>query len=401
MELDFYRRLQKASNTKMILLVIDGLGGLPVGLGGLTELETANPTNINNLCKDGTCGLHHPIGPGITPGSGPSHLALFGYDPLRYQVGRGVAEAIGIGFDLQEKDVAARGNFCTVGQNGEIKDRRAGRLSTDKVVKLCEILSEIEIPGAELFIEPLKQYRVALILRGDGLSAAVQGTDPGNAGMKPLTPSARKPEADHTISLLQKFLSKSDNILADHYPANKLILRGFGRLPDWPGMNDLFRIKAAAVADTPVHKGIAQLAGMEALDASESLEEKIETVRNRWDDFDFFFLHVKSRDSAGEDGDFDRKVALIREVDEQIPCIMKLGPDVVVVTGDHSTPASLKSHSWHPVPFLLWSKCCRPDRVDIFHESSCINGGFGPNMPATGILPLMLANAQRLGKFEP
>ena len=400
MDLKMIKRLAKPGTSKIILLIVDGLGGLPVGLGGFTELETADPQNLNSLCKEGTCGMHNPVGPGITPGSAAGHLALFGYDPLKYQVGRGVAETLGIGFDLKASDVAARGNFCTTDKNGKVTDRRAGRLSTEKTIELCELLGQIELPDVRILLKPIKQYRVALILRGDQLSAVIEGSDPGQTGRKPLEIRARQPEARETAKLVQQFLAAATEKLVDHHPANMLILRGFGQRPDWPKMKDVFGLRAAAVADYPMCRGLGDLIGMHTLEAGDSLEEKVKVIRNRWDDFDFFFLHVKSIDSAGEDGDFDHKVALIREVDEQIPRLMKLDPDVIVVTGDHSTPAALKSHSWHPVPFLLWSKQCRPDRVAKFNESACINGGYGPNFPAINIMPLMLASAQRLRKFR-
>lgn len=400
MDFELFKRLKKPGDAKMILVVIDGLGGLPAGLGGLTELETADPPNLNALCKEGTCGMHHPVGPGITAGSTAGHLALFGYDPLQYQVGRGVVEALGINFDLQENDIAARGNFCTTDKNGVITDRRAGRLSTGKNTDLCALLEQIELPGIEVFLKPVKQYRLALVLRGAGPDAAIEGSDPGRVGRKPRELKARHPEARETTELLQKFLSAAEEKLADHHPANMLILRGFGRRPAWPRIDDVFGLRAAAVADYPAYRGLASLVGMQTLDAGEALGDKIDELRKRWDDFDFFYLHVKSADSAGEDGDFDGKVSLIREVDEQMPSLMSLKPDVLTVTGDHSTPASLKSHSWHPVPFLLWSRHCRPDPVDRFGESACINGGYGPNFSAVDVMPLMMANAHRFDKFK-
>lgn len=399
MDLQLIKKLQKPADSKIILLVIDGLGGLPAGLGGLTELESADPTNLNSLCKEGTCGLQLPVAPGITPGSGAGHLALFGYDPIQYHVGRGVLEALGIGFDLKETDVAARGNFCTADEKGRIIDRRAGRMGTEKNKELCGLLERLDLPGVEVFVKTVKEYRVAVILRGGQLSAAIDDTDPGQDGLKSFEPVARRPEARETAEVVQMFLSSAADKLADRHPANMMILRGFGRRPDWPAMNDVFGVKAAAVADYPMYQGLANLVGMRALKTGPTVDEKIAVLNQKWDEFDFFFLHVKPTDSAGEDGDFDRKVNLIREVDRSIPKLLDLKPDVIVVTGDHSTPAALKSHSWHPVPFLLWSRHCRPDAVKKFGESSCLSGGFGPNFPAVDMMPVMLANARRLGKF--
>jgi 2,3-bisphosphoglycerate-independent phosphoglycerate mutase len=401
MDLHFIKKLIKPNDKKIVLLVMDGLGGLPEGLGGLSELETANPPNLNDLCKASVCGLQQPVGPGITPGSGAGHLALFGYDPIQYQVGRGVLAALGVNFDLCDTDVAARGNFCTVDEQGRVIDRRAGRIATEKNKELCELLRQIELPETEFFVRTVKDYRIALVLRGDRLSAAINDTDPQTVGQKPQKLRPHSPEAHKTSELVQKFLAQAAEKLTGQHPANMLIMRGFGRRPDWPQMKDVFGLKAAAIAGYPMYRGLAKLIGMEILETGSTPDEEFEIMEKKWNDFDFFYLHMKQIDSAGEDGDYDRKVSLIREVDEFIPRLLDLAPDVLVVTGDHSTPSALESHSWHPVPFFLWSKYCRPDKVDSFGERACMNGGFGPNFPAVNIMPLALANARRLEKFGP
>jgi 2,3-bisphosphoglycerate-independent phosphoglycerate mutase len=399
MDFDIIRKLVKPADSKVILLVMDGLGGLPTNAENFTELEKANTPNLDQLAREGVCGLHQPIGPGITPGSGPSHLALFGYDPIRYQVGRGVLAALGINFDLQDGDVAARGNFCTVDSNGKVTDRRAGRIPTERNQELCEKLRKIEIPGVEIFIETVKEYRFLLVMRGENLSGELADTDPQSTGMKPLPPRPIASEAEHTADLVKQFIEKAGEVLSDDAPANMVLMRGFSQKPGWPTFPEVFGVKSAAIAAYPMYRGVSRLVGMEILETGEQLGEEIETLEKHWKDYDFFYFHVKKIDSAGEDGDFDRKVSLIESVDESVPRIMKLNPDVVLVTGDHSTPAFMKYHSWHPVPVLLWSKYCRNDPVNRFGERACMAGGLGPRIPATDLMPLMMANAGRLEKF--
>lgn len=399
--MDFVRiqQLIHPADTKILLLVIDGLGGLPKGPGSGTALEEASTPNLNNLAANSICGLHQPAGAGITPGSGPAHLALFGYDPHQYQVGRGVLAALGIDFDLKNKDLAVRANFCTVGENGQVVDRRAGRIETARSRKLCKKLRAIDLPGVEIFIEPVKEYRVVVVFRGQGLCDDISDTDPQAVGQQPNAAKPGSPQAEETSKLINEFLKQVRGILSDHHPANMLLLRGFSQRPDWPRLPDIYGIRPAAIAGYPMYRGVSRLIGMKILETTDELDQKLDTLEAHGDDFDFFFLHVKKSDSAGEDGDFDRKVELIEEVDKKIPRMLGLGPDVTVVTGDHSTPAVLKSHSWHPVPVLLHSRYCRPDGVDRFGERSCMGGGLGPRMPATDLMPLALANALRLKKF--
>ncbi|HED24471.1 MAG TPA: 2,3-bisphosphoglycerate-independent phosphoglycerate mutase [Firmicutes bacterium] len=399
MAFETIEQLAKPAESKMVLLVMDGLGGLPLRPGDLTELEKANTPNLDRLAKEGICGLHQPIAAGITPGSGPAHLALFGYDPVRYTVGRGVLAALGIGFALQDGDVAARGNFCTVDNNGIVIDRRAGRIPTEKNRELCQKLLQIALPGVELFIEPVKDYRFLLVLRGQNLSGELADTDPQVTGLKPLPPVAASARSEQTAFLVERFIEKAGEILADESPANMVLMRGFSQKPDWPLFPVTFGLKAAAIAAYPMYRGVSRLVGMDILETGSTLEDKLQTLKNHWAGHDFFFFHVKETDSAGEDGDFNRKVSVIEQVDRIIPEIMSLKPDVIAVTGDHSTPALLKSHSWHPVPVLLHSYYCRSDKVAEFGERSCVNGALGPRLRTTELIPLMMANANRLVKF--
>ena len=399
MELDFIRGLLRPAETKIVFLVMDGLGGLPVAAGGPTELEKARTPNLDGLAAEGICGLHEPIAAGITPGSGPSHLALFGYDPVKYQVGRGVLAALGTDFDLQPGDVAARGNFCTVDSEGRVTDRRAGRISTEQNRKLCAMLDKIELPGVEVFVRTVKEHRFLLVLRGQGLCGELADTDPQQVGRKPLAVKALSKAAEHTASLVSRFIEEAAKVLADSHPANMVLVRGFSQKPDWPTMSEAFGLKAAAIAAYPMYRGLGKLIGMDVLPTGTELEEEFETLKANWDKYDFFYLHVKPIDSAGEDGDFDRKVEWIEKVDALVPDLVRLKPDVLVVTGDHSTPSALKSHSWHPVPVLLWSADCRRDPVTSFGERACMAGGLGANIAAVNLMPLALANAGRLEKF--
>jgi 2,3-bisphosphoglycerate-independent phosphoglycerate mutase len=400
MDLEFIKSLVVPADTKIVLLVMDGLGGAPLEVGGPTELEAADTPNLDELATQGICGLHQPIGPGITPGSGPSHQALFGYDPIKYQVGRGALSALGIDFDLQFSDVAARGNFCTVNEKGEVIDRRAGRISTEKNQELLELLrDQVHLDGAECYLRTVKEYRFLLVLRGEGLSGELADTDPQETGVQPLPPKALEPEAERTAEIVTNFVQQARQTLADHHPANMVLLRGFAQRPDWPTMQDVFGLRAAAIAAYPMYRGLAKLVGMTTFATGDAIEDEFAKLEQEWQNFDFFFVHIKKTDSYGEDGNFEKKVALIEEVDRLVPRITNLKPDVVIVTGDHSTPALIKSHSWHPVPVLLTSPYCRPDDVKYFGERTCVNGALGPRLAAVDIMPIALANAQRLTKF--
>jgi 2,3-bisphosphoglycerate-independent phosphoglycerate mutase len=392
------RSLVVPNGSKLILFVMDGLGGLPHPRTGKTELETAATPNLDRLAYDGNCGLSQPVAPGISPGSGPGHLALFGYDPLRWEIGRGVLEALGIDFPLGPEDIAARGNFCTVDGEGRIVDRRAGRIPTEVNARLCEKLRQIRLPGVEVFVEPVREHRFVLVLRGPGLSPDLTETDPTREGVPPLPVRAARPEAEATAALVNRWLEEARKLLADEHPANMVLLRGFAKHPHPPTFEEVYKLRAAAVATYPMYRGLARLVGMTVVPTGQTLAENFQTVAERFAEFDFFFVHFKRTDTAGEDGNFEAKVAAIEEADRLIPRLLDLRPDVIVVTGDHSTPAVYRSHSWHPVPVVLWSRWCRPDRAEKFGETTCRHGGLGL-IPATAIMPLMLAHAGRLTRF--
>jgi len=391
------------NTTKIVMLVMDGVGGLPLEAGGLTELEAAHTPNLDALAAKSICGMITLVGPGITPGSGPGHLGLFGYDPVTYQIGRGVLEALGIDFDLQPNDVASRCNFCSLDENGLITDRRAGRIPNEVGIKLVEKLRAIRLPGVKVIVEHVKEYRFVVVLRGEGLSGELTESDPQKLGVPPLPieplPGAKDLKAAvRTADLFNRFVAEARKLLADERPANGHLMRGFAKRPTMPMFPDIFGVRAAAIAVYPMYKGLARLVGMDVLETGETAADEMDTLEQVYGDHDFFFVHIKWTDKYGEDGDFEHKVGVIEEVDGLLPRILALNPDVLMVTGDHSTPALLKGHSWHPVPFMLYSPYCRYDAVSEFSERGCAAGALG-NFPAINIMPLALANALRLTKF--
>ena len=392
------KRLSRVSPSRIVFVVMDGVGGLPHPDTGKTELESARKPNLNRIARESLCGLIDLIGPGITPGSAPGHLAIFGYDPLQYDVGRGVVEAMGIDLDLRPGDIAARGNFCTVDDKGIIIDRRAGRISTAKSTELCRLLNNITVNGAETSVVPVKEHRFVLILRGDALSPELADSDPQQAGLAPKRIVVLSPRAERTAEIANEFVSQARDRLQNEAAANMVLMRGFSRRPDIPSVPEIYKLKAAAIAAYPMYRGLARLVGMEVLSTGENIVDQVETLRRHYRDYDFLFIHFKSTDSRGEDGNFEAKVEAIEELDNALPGLLSLDPEVLIVTGDHSTPATLAMHSWHPVPFMLKSKWCRPDNVVDFSERACLSGGMG-RFPATEIMPLAMANALKLDKF--
>jgi 2,3-bisphosphoglycerate-independent phosphoglycerate mutase len=389
--------LRDDNATKIVLLVADGLGGLPLQPGGKTELETARTPNLDACARDGVCGLSLPVLPGITPGSGPGHLALFGYDPLEYRIGRGILEALGINFNVGPKDVAVRGNFVTL-ENGVIKDRRAGRPSTDRCKAMVEKMRQVKIPALEVFVEPVREHRFVVVFRGDGLGDRVNDTDPQAVGVPSLQAEGADAPSKKTAAVANEFVSQVTRLLRDEAPTNGCTLRGFARYPKIATMKEVYGLRAAAIAVYPMYKGLARLVGMDVLDAGDTIESQVATLKRVWNDHDFFFLHYKYTDSTGEDGTFDKKVQTIEKLDAAIPGILDLKPDVFIVTGDHSTPSKMKSHSFHPVPTLLRAAIARTDGVTEFGEAACLRGGLG-QFQAKHLMLLAMAHANRFGKY--
>jgi len=397
---ELIRQLREVNTTRIVLLVADGLGGLPIEPGGPTELEKAYTPNLDALVTEGVVGLSTPVAPGITPGSGPGHLGLFGYDPREHQIGRGVLEALGIGVEVGPRDVAIRGNFCTLDEEGRVTDRRAGRIPTETCERLVAKLKQgVRIDGVETLVEPVREYRLVIRFRGDGLGDHVCDTDPLSTGLKTLEPRGGDVASEKTARIAAEFLRQARAILADEHPANFLMMRGFAKFPAIATMEEVYGLKPVAIAVYPMYRGLARLVGMTVVDPGKTLADQMEVARANWDKFDFFFIHYKYTDSTGEDGNFAKKVAMIEALDAEVPKLRALKPDVLIVTGDHSTPSKMRSHSFHPVPTLLWAPAtCRPDLVTTFGERPCLEGGLGQFL-AKDLLPLALAHAGRLQKF--
>ncbi len=395
---ELVRGLVVKNDSKIVMFVADGLGGLPVEPGGPTELEAAKTPNLDALARRGVQGSMTMIAPGITPGSGPGHLGLFGYDPVRCLIGRGALEATGVGFKLGPHDVAVRCNFCTLDAAGNIADRRAGRIASEESAPLALKLRQVKIPRVEVFVEPVKEHRFVVVFRGEGLGGNVADTDPQRTGVPPLDPVAHDTHSQRTAEVAKQFIAAARKLLADQPKANGLTMRGFSAAPHLPSYQELYGLRAAAIAVYPMYKGLAQLAGMEVVGKPATLQEEIDVLEKAWHDYDFFFVHFKYTDSRGEDGNFPEKVKMIEKFDAVVPRIMALRPTVLVVTGDHSTPAALKAHSWHPVPTLLVADACRPDGCQSYGERAALGGGLG-QFRAIYLMPLALAHAGRLAKF--
>jgi 2,3-bisphosphoglycerate-independent phosphoglycerate mutase len=391
------RDISTKTDSKIILLVLDGLGGLP--FQGKTELEAAHTPNLDRLATKSVCGLADPIFMGITPGSGPAHLSLFGYDPLKYLLGRGILEALGSGVEVAKNDLVARGNFATLRDN-LIVDRRAGRIPTSENEKLCQRLNSSlkSVGGIEITVFPGKEHRFVAKFSGEGLSDALSDADPQKENKPRVPAQALSKEAAKTAQVVNDFIDDVIDLLKDSPKANAILLRGFSKYPSIPSMGELYKLKPAAIATYPMYKGLAKLAGMEILSAGQNLPDLFGAVEKHYKDYDFFYIHVKKTDSAGEDGNFEAKKEAIEESDTYIPRLLALKPEVLVVTSDHSTPSLLKSHSWHPNPFLLFSKASLVDKVSRFTEIECSQGYLG-RFQAIYAMPLMLAHAGKLKKF--
>ncbi len=393
--------LLQRNNTKIVFVVLDGIGGLPIN--GKTELEIANTPNLDRLARESACGLHIPVAHGITPGSGPGHLGIFGYDPFEYQIGRGILEALGLGLEVRKTDVAIRCNYATY-KDGIIIDRRAGRIPTEQSRVLSERLQkEIrKIDDAEIIIAPGMEHRFAVLIRFpydiETEAASIPDTDPQKEGKPPLAPVPLSKSAEAIAKIADKFINMAHEILKEEEKANFILTRGYATLPPIPTFEDAFGLKAIAIATYPMYRGLARLVGMETPKVEGTVEDQIDFLKQKYSDYDFFFLHVKKIDSYGEDGNYSEKAKRIEEFDKLLPQILEIKPDVIVITGDHSTPALIKSHSWHPVPLLIKSPYVLGGLCNSFSERECIKGELGI-LPAINIMPLVLANSLRLKKF--
>jgi 2,3-bisphosphoglycerate-independent phosphoglycerate mutase len=401
-ELDLIKSLAVKTPSRIVLLVMDGVGDIPVEeLGGKTPLEAARTPHLDTLAARSALGLLDPVLPGVTPGSGPGHTALFGYEPVDHLVGRGVLEGLGIGFDFTSRDVAARFNFATLDEGGRVTDRRAGRIDSECAAELCARLQEAisSIGAAEVIVRPVKEHRGVVVFRGDGLGADLPDTDPQSTGVAPLAPQGVDGPSRATASIAAQFLERAGVILRDEERANTLLLRGFAKYDPLPAYEDVFKLRAAAIAVYPMYRGLAKLAGMEIVEAGSTTADQARALGKAWEGFEYFFVHVKKTDSYGEDGNWKAKLAVIEEVDRDlVPAVLDLGPDVLVVTGDHSTPCALASHSWHPVPVLLHAANSRRDGIEAFGETACAGGSLG-RFRGRHLMPVMMGHAGKLKKF--
>jgi 2,3-bisphosphoglycerate-independent phosphoglycerate mutase len=394
---DLARELSQQTDSKIVLLVMDGVGGLPAD--GKSELEAARKPNLDALAKAGVCGVSDPVLMGITPGSGPAHLALFGYDPLKYKLGRGILEALGSGVEVGRNDLVARGNFATV-KGGLVVDRRAGRIPTEENVRICEYLGG-HLPkreGVEVRVFPGKEHRFVARFTAEGLADDLTDADPQKEGKAPVPTAPVVPAAAKASAVVNRFLEDVAGVLKGETKANAALLRGFSKFPSIPTMQELFKLRPAAVANYPMYKGLARLLGMEVIPVGGETGDLFDALEKSWDKHDFFYVHYKKTDSAGEDGKFDAKVGAIEALDPYLPRLLALGPDVLVVTSDHSTPSCLKGHSWHPNPFLLVSPTAGVDDVAAFTERACAKGLLG-RFRSISAMPLMLAHALKLQKY--
>ena len=394
------RELHQAGTTKIVLLILDGLGGMQMEADGLSALEAAKTPHMDRLASEGTLGQIIPIRLGITPGSGPAHLSLFGYDPLEFDVRRGVLEASGVGMDIEGDVVAARGNFCTVDRDGNISDRRAGRIPSEDAIPIVDRLAEITIPDVTVKVKHLREYRFAITVAGEGLKAEVADTDPQKTGVPPLPAQAEEPGSQKTADIFNRWIELAREVLREEPKANALTLRGFSKDPRLPQFPEIYGLRAACVAVYPMYRGVSRLVGMHVHDfEGEKPEDEFNAAASIWDDFDFFFIHIKKTDSMGEDGDFDGKSGVIESVDAALPLLLNLNPDVIAITGDHSTPTKLKKHSWHPVPLLIWAPAtARQDPLEAFGEKYCAAGGLG-TFPGQDLMQLLMAHSGRLAKY--
>jgi len=404
--LELLSRLAHSNASKIVLLVLDGVGDLATSAQPLTALQKARTPHLDALAARSALGRIVPVATGITPGSGPGHLALFGYDPCdsQFDIGRGILEALGLGLELRPGDVAARGNFATANAQGELTDRRAGRIPTSECIRVCEKLNRAlaelaDTPtGSEVRVVPGEAHRFVLLLRGKGLEAELADTDPQQVGVPAFAARETAPTGAPTAALVRRAVALMERAIADEPRANRVLLRGFSRLPHLPQLPELYKLRCGAFAGYPLYRGVASACGMEVIPCGKRIGEILDRVAERWQDFDFFFLHVKQTDQAGEDGNVDAKAAVIEEVDTELPRLLALAPDVIAVTGDHSTPAPMSAHSFHPVPLLVASAIAFVDETTAFDEQQAIRGHFG-TIPSRELLGLLLAHAGRLDKF--
>lgn len=412
--LELLKDLAFPNGTKILLWVFDGVGGLPHPESGKTELEMAQTPHLDAFARQASCGGLEPFGAGVTPGSGPGHMSIFGYPVADFDLARGVVEVLGAervllngeevaDFRLRPSDLAMRGNFATLDdRNGQkvVSDRRANKIATEESARVCERLSrEIHIEGYEVFVMPGEQHRFAVTIRGPELASGLTDGDPQKSGLAVPPIAATRPAAKRAAEVVNAFVEQATTVLEAEPQANTVLLRGIGTPPEIPTMQELYGIRCAAIATYPMYRGIASLVGMDVLEVgSMSHEDEVATLEKHFDDYDFFYLHIKETDSYAHTGEWEKKAGVLEECDPLFERARALGFDVVIVTGDHCTPCLLMEHSWHPIPTMLWSKTVLAGGSQAYTERECYKGTMGVR-PSTDLLPLALAEAGRLKKF--
>lgn len=401
MEQEFLQKLTIKTDSKIAMVIMDGLGGAIHPEKNSTELEAALHPNLDALAKKSACGLQVPVGTGITPGSGPGHLGLFGYDPLQYPIGRGLLDTIGIEVPLTPEDLVARGNFATLDlEKNVLMDRRAGRIPTEKNAEICKLLNNMDVDGVKIIVTPVREHRVSVIFRGSDLSDALSDADPQKEGLAPIPAGVLEQKAERTANIVNRFLEESRKRLKSQSKANCLLLRGFSKMVHLPSFSEIYKLNPAAIAIYPMYRGLASLAGMKVIKVKkETLAGEFQTLKENWNSHDFFFLHFKATDSAGEDGNFEKKVSAIEEMDREIKALLELDPDVIVISGDHSTPSTMAAHSWHPVPVLIYSKAALYRGPEKFSEYEFAKSGILGRIASCEIMPLAMAHAGKLLKY--
>lgn len=405
MKLDeLYSGLTLKTSAKLALVVLDGLGDIATREQRyMTPLEAARTPNLDALTQDAVQGRMTPVAPGITPGSGPGHLGLFGYDPLEFEVGRGVIEALGLGLELKAGDVAARANFCTLDDAGIVTDRRAGRIDTAICEELCDLIAKkVKKAGdAEVIIKAGKGHRFVVVFRGKGLEGPLTDADPHREGAAIPTAEPgdpKNPKQKKTAKLVAEFYKQALPLIAKKRPANGFLMRGIAHQPDIPLFQERYQLRPACLAVYPMYKGLAQLVGMTKLEGPQTIQDQFERYLAEYDNYDFFFIHYKYTDMHGEDGNFEAKKRAIEEFDAALPILLQKRPDVIAITGDHSTPCAVKGHSWHPQPVLLTSALSGSDKLERFTETGANLGSLGV-FDAKYLIRLMQANARMFDKF--
>src|ERR1700733_6347071 len=399
-----YSELTLETKAKLVLVVLDGLGDIATKEQNyLPPLEAATTPNLDKIAKNSAQGRMIPVAPGITPGSGPGHLGLFGYDPLEYQVGRGVIEALGLGVELKPGDVCARANFATLDAKGIVTDRRAGRIATEVCEKLCaKLAAKIKkIGDTQVIIKAGKEHRFVVVFRGKGLEGPLTDADPNREGFAVPTVKPRDPKnlkQKKMAKLIADFYKAALPIIAKEKPANGFLMRGIAHQPEIPLFEDRYLLKPVCLAVYPMYKGLAQLVGMTKIEGPQTVAEQFERYVAEYDNYNYFFIHYKYTDMYGEDGNFEAKKKAIEEFDAALPILLQKRPDVLAITGDHSTPCAVKGHSWHPQPVLLVSELSGWDKLDRVTET-------GANLGSLGVfeskywMRLMQANARMFDKF--